>query len=144
MDNRWLVPCDLGGILIIISSTTGDVSLYRMVFDLASDYLNDRLSQVFSIILIVLSVIASGWFHGSYRNWCDCLGVSTDRRAYCQPRRRYGYHRAHNLDRHRHSLRESYRTNITVRFSFHRCITHHLFKTKALIGINQENSGEIT
>ena len=60
MEKRWLIVCGLGGVLMILSSTTGDVSVYRMVFDLASDYLNGRFSNVFSIILAVIGLIASG------------------------------------------------------------------------------------
>lgn len=45
---------------MIIGSVAGDVSVYRMIFDFASDHLTEDLSTVFSIVLAVLGLIAAG------------------------------------------------------------------------------------
>ena len=60
MEKKWVVMCGLGGILMILGSVTGDVSIYRMVFDIASDYLNGDFAPLFAVVLSILGFIASG------------------------------------------------------------------------------------
>lgn len=60
MDKKWLAVCVLGGGLMIIGSVTGDVSVYRMIFDFVQDYLTEDISTIFSIILTILGIIAAG------------------------------------------------------------------------------------
>ncbi len=60
MEKKWLTVCALGGVLMIIGSVTGDVTVYRMIFDFASEYLSGDISAVFSIVLTILGLIAAG------------------------------------------------------------------------------------
>lgn len=60
MEKKWLIVCALAGILMIVGSVAGDVTVYRMIFDFASDYLIEDISTVFSMVLAMLGLIASG------------------------------------------------------------------------------------
>ncbi len=60
MDKKWLAVCVFGGILMIIGSVAGDVTVYRMIFDFIEEHVTQDYSMVFSIILTILGVIAAG------------------------------------------------------------------------------------
>ncbi len=45
---------------MIAGSTRGDISFYRTIFELASDYIGGGSSQIFSIILLILGLMAAG------------------------------------------------------------------------------------
>lgn len=60
MDKKWLAVCGFGGILMIIGSVAGDVTVYRMIFDFIEEHVTQDYSMVFSIILTILGVIAAG------------------------------------------------------------------------------------
>jgi len=60
MDKRWLAVCVFGGILMIVGSVAGDVTVYRMIFDFIEEHVTQDYSMVFSIILTILGVIAAG------------------------------------------------------------------------------------
>lgn len=60
MEKKWLVFCALGGVLMIIGSVAGDVTIYRMIFDFVSDYVSGNISAVFSVLLTILGIIAAG------------------------------------------------------------------------------------
>ncbi|MFP4006129.1 MAG: hypothetical protein ACLFUR_05380 [Candidatus Hadarchaeia archaeon] len=47
MDEKWLTVYGLGGILMIIGSVAGDVTVYRMVFDFVEEHVTEDYSRVF-------------------------------------------------------------------------------------------------
>jgi hypothetical protein len=59
-NKKWIVLCIIGGILMIIGSTVGDISFFRLLVDLASGVLTEDVLNILSIVLRILSWIALG------------------------------------------------------------------------------------
>lgn len=60
MENKkWMIFCGIGGILMIIGSTVGDVSFFATIFAIITDA-NPTLAPILGIILRVFNYIALG------------------------------------------------------------------------------------
>ncbi len=59
-NNKWIYLCILGGILMIIGSTTGDPGFIAELFNIGSKYLGEKAVIPFLVFLVIFKIIALG------------------------------------------------------------------------------------
>jgi len=58
-NKKWMILCGIGGILMILGSTVGDVSFFATIFAIINDA-NPALAPILGLILRVFNYIALG------------------------------------------------------------------------------------
>jgi len=59
-NNRWILLCIAGGILMILGSVIGSISFFETIFGYLSAEIGETIANVLSIVLQVLAYIAMG------------------------------------------------------------------------------------
>jgi hypothetical protein len=60
--SSWIIVCIIGGVLMILGSTVGNIAFFETIYSLLSGYLdpNSILFKAFKVTMLVLGYIAAG------------------------------------------------------------------------------------